>query len=333
MEKGLEKILGGFKEKRILILGDVFLDKFSLGNIERINPEQPAAPLVKIIKEDYYLGGAGNVANNIISLGGKCGLYGVIGNDFLGNAIEELCKKKSIYFQGFVEEKPTVVKQRIIAHKQQVTRLDFGEKNIEKISKRNEELVVNSLKNKIKDYNFAMLVDYDKGFFSKTLAQKIIKISNKEKVQILVDPKPQNITYFKNCTIISPNKGEAEKITGIKYSNDNGKLIEMAKKLCNLVNTRYAIITCGEDGVVAYERDKRKSLFMKTEAKEVANPTGAGDTFSATFALSLASGLNIEKAVRLANYAAGFVVSKIGTYAITPDDLEKQIKISNSKNF
>ncbi len=325
MEEDLERILSEFKEKRALVLGDVLLDKFSWGRIERVNPEQPAAPVVRILKENYLLGGAANVANNIIALGSKCCLYGLIGNDVYGEEIKKLCEDKNIGFKEFYGENPTIIKQRIMSHGQQVARIDLGEANLKRISKENKEKIYKSLEKEIKKYDVILMSDYDKGFFDEELAQNIINFAKKENIMTFVDPKPSNISYFKGSTIVSPNKKEAEIITKIKYSNDEKTLEQITKKLCSIADSNYVVITCGKDGVTTYDREKDKNLFLKTERISIANPTGAGDTFAATFALSFASEPDIEKATRLANSAAGISVSKIGTYAVTARELKNAL--------
>ncbi len=311
MKKELIDALDNFKNKKILVMGDVMLDKFSFGEINRVNPEQPAAPLVRIIKENYVLGGASNVANNISSLGANCSLYCVLGRDFSGKMINKICENKKIRIMGFFNNNPTIIKQRVIAHGQQISRMDFGERKIKKINEKLQNKIIDCLRKEIKNYDFVILSDYDKSFFTKNFSSQIISLARENNVSVLVDPKPCNIDFFKGCSLISPNKKEAEEMTGIKYSNEKNVLIKMAEELSKRIESKNIIITCGEDGVFNY--CDGKTDFIETVTKEVADVTGAGDTFAATLALGLASGLNISDAIKLGNCASGIVVGKIGT--------------------
>ena len=309
-----------FKNQKILVLGDIFLDRFTWGSIERTNPEQPAAPLVKREKDSYVLGGAANVANSIVSLGAKCSLYGIIGDDSHGNKIKELCNDSGINLFPFISSKSTIVKQRIMAHNQQVARIDYGEENLNSsepnlISVRNE--IINDLIEKINSFDFVILSDYNKTFFDDKLTKKIIETANKFKIQTLADPKPKNIDFFTGCTIVSPNQKEAEEITKIKYSKEN--LFNMAKILSRLVKTKYVTITCGGDGTYSYYNGNSK--FIEPKAKRVVDVTGAGDTFASTISLCLSLGIPIYNSVEIANYAAGIVVGKPGTQTVSAEEL------------
>jgi len=338
MNDTLKETLNNFPNKRVLVMGDIILDKFSWGSVERVNPEQPAAPLVKIIKESYSLGGAANVANNIVSLGAKCTLYGIIGDGLSGKIIKKICKEKSIDLKKFNSKNQPLMKQRIIAHGQQITRLDFGEKEIKKISSETKNKIINLLKKEIKKFDIIILSDYDKEFFREDFCREIIQISNSNHIPILVDPKPKNLDFFKNCTLVCPNKKEAEDISGIKYSKSKEILVQMGRAISESVNSKYVIVTCGEEGMFCYNSPKEECIFVNTQAKEVADVTGAGDTFAATISLGLISGLEIKEAAKLANVASGIAVGKIGTCSITVKEirnyLERQdLNTLNSRYF
>jgi len=326
MKKEFEIVLDNFKNKNILVIGDILLDKFSWGEVNRVNPEQPAAPLVRIIKENYVLGGAANVANNIVSLGAKCCLYGVIGRDYSGERIKKMCRFKKIIFKDF-RYKKTILKQRIMAHGQQITRMDFGEKEISKIGGALQDKIIGSLKKEIKKYDFIILSDYDKFLFNQEISSRIINLARENNIPVLVDPKPINLEFFKGCYLICPNKKEAEIMSGIKYSNGVETLEKMARILSEKINSRYVIITCGEDGVFSYGGEENR--FIGTKAREVSDVTGAGDTFASVLALGLACKLDINDAVTLANYAAGIVVGKVGTATATINEIKERIEKDN----
>lgn len=308
------------------------LDKFSWGDVKRVNPEQPAAPLVRICKENYALGGAANVANNLSALGAQTFLYGILGRDGAGNKIKKICDKKRINLKFFYCQEPTIVKQRIMAHGQQITRLDFGERKKMKMKKEIQETILKNLEKEIQEFDFIILSDYDKGFFEEDFSRKIIELANLNNKKTLVDPKPCNLNFFKKCTVISPNKHEAEKMSEIEYSNGKETLLKIGKILGEKINSKYIIITCGEDGMFSYDVENEDSFFVGTEAREVADVTGAGDTFAATLTLGLACDLKIHDAAQLANYAAGIVVEKIGTAVPLINEIKKALE-DEKENF
>ncbi|MFH1607536.1 MAG: PfkB family carbohydrate kinase [archaeon] len=330
MEK-LKGALDKFGDKKILVMGDVCLDKFSWGSISRVNPEQPASPLVKISKESYVLGGAANVARNISSLGVECYLYGIVGRDFFGEKISQLCEENKIKFRTFYNQEPTIVKQRIMAHGQQVARFDHGEINLNKKSKEIDKKILGLLTKDLSGMDYVLLSDYNKHFFDEVLSKEIILLANSMNIPVLVDPKPMNVHFFKNCTVVRPNEKEAEIMTGIKYSNEKDVLAKIAEKLTEMTDSKYAVITCGKDGVFSYDRFQKEFRHVGTKAIEVRDTTGAGDTFAATLALGLSSGLGLFEAVKLGNYASGVVVEKVGTAVPTVDEIKK--KIDQDNNF
>jgi len=331
--KKLEDALDSFKDKRILVLGDIILDKFCWGKIEKLNPEQHAAPNVNIESETYALGGAANVANNVASMGGNCRLYGILGKDLYGGKIRELCEMGKISLFSFYNGNATIMKQRIMAHGQQITRLNYGEKNRKEIDEEIKRKLMGELKKEIGEADFIILSDYEKGFFSEDLSQEILNLANSIGVRTLVDSKQGNINFFENCTIIKSNKHEASARTGIAYSNGQEILIELGKKLSEIANSKYAVITCGEDGAFSYDRERKESAMIGTKARKIADVAGAGDTFAATLTLGLSSGLNIEDASIIANYAAGNVVEKQGVVTTNIDEIRKRIEEDLSINL
>jgi len=325
--ENLKRAFDNFKNKKILVLGDVILDKFSWGKVRVINPEQPTAINLDIdeTKDTYTLGGASNVANNIVSLNANCKLYGSIGNDDEGEKLKELCREKGIIFMGFHKRKKTNTKWRTMAHGQQTQRMNFGEGEFKTAPEIQDELI-KDIQNEIEKCDFIILSDYDKGFFDESLSQKVINLANHHKIPTHVDLKPENIAYFKNCTIISPNEVEAEKITGIKYFNNLDTLLNMSKTLAKIASPKYVVITCGENGVFGYDVEKEKYLMIKTNAKEIYDVAGAGDTFAAAFSLGMASKLGLFDSVRFANYASGLVVEKIGVETTNIEEIKKRIE-------
>ena len=210
-----------------------------------------------------------------------------------------------------------------MADRQQVARLDFGEINIENLPRELEEEILDKMKRTISEYDIIVLSDYNKGLFNSFLSRGIIEAANSCKIPTLVDLKPVNMDFFNGCTIICPNKHEAQEMSGIKYQNGNETLSEIGKKLSERMNSEYVIITCGEDGAFSYHNGS--SEFIPTFARQVSDVTGAGDTFAAALALGFSSGLSIHDSARLANYAASIVVEKVGTATASLEELISRI--------
>jgi len=333
MEK-LEEAVDSFEDiKRVAVIGDLILDEFLYGIIERTNPEDPIAHVVKLSEErKVALGGAGNVGKNIISLNTNCDLYSFIGNDSYGEELEKLCRN-TLFPVLEKLDKPTFVKQRIIVqNNRQAIRLDHGEYHSQKPSSNEYDFLLEKIRLGLKSrgYNGIILSDYNKLMFNKDIAQSIISLANEMKIPTLVDPKPENIDCFKGCTIVRPNEKEAEKITGIHYSNGKNVLEKMATALIERVDAKYVFITCGADGVFCYNNSGEKHM-IPTRARKVWDPTGAGDTFAATLMLGHVSGLDMKRAGELANYAAGIVVESPGTIAISKEELIKRIRQDYNK--
>ena len=315
-----------FKNKKIAVIGDICLDKFTEGKIERINPEQPAASLVRIEKEYYILGAAANVANNISALGSPCTLYGVLGKDQNGEIFKNLCKKNKIILKSFKSNQKTTLKQRLVADGYQVARMDFGENNLHKIDIKLQSKIFSKLKKDIKKIDVLVLSDYNKIIFTKGFSQKIIKLANKHNIKTVVDPKPENIDFFKDCTIICPNKKESENITQIRYLKEEKSISNIVKKMKEKTNSKYIVMTCGEDGVVGYNPKNDELSIIETRARTVRDVTGAGDTFAAVLALGFVSKFSFKEILNIANHAAGLVVEKQGTATINYKELFENLK-------
>ena len=327
MKEDIEKIIHDFKFKQIGVIGDLMLDRTERGRIsKRKNPENEDVPIISA-KEEFYLGGCGNVARNLSSLGVKVDLYGIIGDDLYGHQIKRMCKENKINTRYLIEDKnPTILKARIFIEEKYRHRSDLGEinenyeKNLEKLSIKNQEKILLNLEKEIKKYNGIILSDYNKRMFTHDFTQKIIELANSKNITIVCDPKPENIDYFKFCSVICPNKKEAEKIT------KETELLKIGRKIQKRINSRGNIITCGKEGAFVY--DNNKSRLIKTRAKKVVEVTGAGDTFAAVLTLGLVSKLDIFNSAELANIAAGIVVEKLGTSVTTQKELIEYIRKS-----
>ncbi|MCD6413349.1 MAG: D-glycero-beta-D-manno-heptose-7-phosphate kinase [Elusimicrobia bacterium] len=304
------------RKKKILVVGDIILDRFIYGDASRISPEAPV-PVVKMEKEFFSPGGAANVAVNLASVGANVVLCGTLGDDYYGNfAIEEF-EKKRISAKGIIksEKVPTTIKTRIIARKQQLVRLDR-----EKINETNPERFIPFLKKEIKETNAVIIADYGKGMITKKLLEFLIPLASKNGKIITVDPQTEHFFRYKNVTTLTPNHFEVAKALGIKTETDE-EVKRAGFKILGKLNAKSLVITRGEKGMAVFKG--KKVLNIPTVAKDVFDVTGAGDTVIAILTLSLSCGLNIFESAKIANRAAGIVVGKFGTAALSKKELTK----------
>lgn len=319
----LKNIISGFKNARVMVIGDLILDEFIWGKVSRISPEAPV-PVVWADRESFMPGGASNVANNIASLGGRAELIGVIGNDERGSILKSEMSQRGVETEGVITDstRPTVLKTRVIAHKQQIVRID--KETLRPISQKMISKILTHVKQKIRDIDLLVIEDYGKGVITPQLLKGIISLARKFKKTIAVDPKEDHLLFYKNVSLITPNKDEASKASGIKI--DSKKQAEAAgrallKKLkCNIV-----LITLGDQGMALFKEGK-KTVFIPTIAQEVYDVSGAGDTVIGTFALALAAGAGNIEAAHIANCAAGIVVGKVGINVVCQEELLNRIK-------
>ena len=312
-----------FKSKRILVLGDLMLDKYIWGDVSRISPEAPV-PVVEVKADTCCLGGAGNVSHNLENLGAFPLLVGVIGKDEPGRWIKKnIQDSRGIFIDG---KRPTTVKTRIIAHHQQVVRVDWEKKSL--ISPTIEKQILNFVQKE--QYDGVILSDYNKGTLTKSLMDKVLPLAQERKIPVFADPKVENFHLFSPVTLITPNHSEAEKIVRHEC-HTHSQVEEAGKEILSLIQTLYLIIKRGEQGMTVFER-RKKPIHIPTIAKEVFDVTGAGDTVIATASLALLAGATIQEAAVISNTAAGIVVGKIGTATITPLELLSAFKRVNRKS-
>jgi len=318
-EEKLKKILENFKEKKLLVIGDVILDKFLLGEVSRISPEAPV-PVVEVKKESFASGGAGNVAFNIKSLGGNVVLIGGIGKDLNGEVLKNLNKKAGIETFFIERDIPTITKTRVIGRNQQIVRIDREErknltaKEMGKIKKKVEEIV--------DGIDGIIVSDYGKGIITKGLISYLIELKREKGIILCVDPKIEHFMYYKNVTCLTPNKKEAAE--GIKESipSSEKELLNLGKKIKRTLDCENLIITLGKDGMILFNKENR-IFHIPSVAKDVYDVTGAGDTVVASFTLSYSETKDEVISSIIANFAAAIVISKLGTATISPYELEK----------
>ncbi len=329
-------IISKFKGKKILVVGDVILDQHIGGSVSRISPEAPVLVVLQEGQPSFAPGGAANVANNLRTLGAHVTLVGRIGADAEGKILLEGLRKRKISTRGIFVDKsiPTILKTRIIAHHQQVLRLDR-----EKIDPPDDEKflkkIITFLERLIPTLDGIIISDYGKGMISKQLIENICARAKVRQKILTVDPKVEHFGYYRGVTSITPNRKETENaIRNIKITHDDARKLGLnsdrlhshadveraGQRLLKFLGLESLLITLGEEGMCLFERGKPPHL-IPTKAKEVFDVTGAGDTVIAVFTLGLAAGASKLEAADLANYAAGIVVGRMGTVSVTPEEL------------
>ncbi|OGP52370.1 MAG: hypothetical protein A2Y79_12280 [Deltaproteobacteria bacterium RBG_13_43_22] len=309
-----------FPNYKVLVIGDIMMDEFLWGEVSRISPEAPV-PIVKVEKETFLLGGAANVINNLLGLKGQVLLTGVIGPDGMGRRLLRKLQSLGTTTEGIVVEegRPTAIKTRIIAHHQQVVRVD--REKATPILPETLKTILNIIKKNITQIQGIIVSDYGKGVISQELMTGLKKIIGKNPIPILVDPKPDNIRWYDRVTMITPNHLEAESAVGKKIDSPED-LLWAGTLLLKRIKCESVLITRGQEGMTLFLKNK-KIEHIPTVAQKVFDVTGAGDTVIATLILSLVSGMHMIQACKTANFAAGLVVGEVGTAAVRADELVK----------
>lgn len=302
---------------KILVVGDLMLDKYIWGSANRLSPEAPV-PIVKIEEENFSLGGACNVANNLIAMEAFVSIYGVVGNDIEGDLLRDFLVNKGIDSNCYKSNRPTTTKMRIMASKHQMLRLD--KENNNPLESKIYEAMFEDIQKNIAKYHCMILSDYLKGVLSADFTQKLIKLANSFDIPVLCDPKGSDYAKYKHATLLTPNKKEAIEATHVDISNDN-TLLEALQKMSKICSVTYPLITLSEDGIAYLGNDG--NLHKKpTIAKEVYDVSGAGDTVIAALALQFAKGKSIQEATIFANAAAAVVIGKIGSATATLKEIQ-----------
>lgn len=316
------------KKPNILVIGDLMIDHYLWGSCDRISPEAPVQ-VVNVKKESSVLGGAGNVINNLVTLGSVVDVISVIGNDSVANELKSLLEKIDVPTSNLVVEnnRKTSKKSRLIASQQQVLRYDM--ESIDDINENSHKQIIQTLEKNIDKYSSIILSDYGKGVLTTNLTKEIIKIANKNNIKVLVDPKGKDYSKYKGSYTLTPNKKEAMEATNIDIK-DESSLIKALKSLKTQCELEVSLITLSEQGIAIFDDE----LTIKpTVAREVYDVTGAGDTVIASIAFALGNNLDIKDAIYFANLAAGVVVGKIGSATTTLDEIyeyEYSLHKSNS---
>ncbi|MFA5479876.1 MAG: D-glycero-beta-D-manno-heptose-7-phosphate kinase [Candidatus Muiribacteriota bacterium] len=315
------KVLDNFKNHRILVFGDLMIDEFIFSDVKRISPEAPV-PIAEVKEKSYRLGGASNVAANIKSLDGEVMLSGVVGDDGFGRLFKQTALDMGIDVSCITEDntRPTTVKTRIIAHNQQIARIDSEKKHI--ISNSLSEIIFDSIKNKCEKFDAVIVSDYAKGALNNELIKKITDFFRKNGKISAIDPKVRNIELLRGFDYIKPNVKEAEILSEMEIF-DEKTLFEAGQKMFETLKPEAFILTRGPEGITAF--DRAGHFTVPTVAKKVYDVTGAGDTTIAVFTMALCSGATLREAVIIANVAAGIVVGEVGTATVKVEDIKNHI--------
>lgn len=302
----------------VLVLGDVMLDEFIWGRVTRISPEAPV-PVVEVQEQSFHLGGAGNVASNVRSLGGRALLCGVLGDDAAAERVrQELAAagvEASLATSG--GGRPTTVKTRIIANHQQIVRAD--REQTDDIPQGLAQDLAARVAKMLPGCRALVVSDYQKGVVSPRLMRSVIAQARRRRIPILVDPKVRHFALYRGVTLVTPNQLEAEQATGIRITG-KAELQAAGARILSSLKCAAALITRGEHGMSLFRQGSRP-LHIPTAAREVFDVTGAGDTVIATLGLALGAGALLPQAAALANVAAGVVVAKLGTATATPEEV------------
>lgn len=315
--KKFAELVSGFADKKMLVIGDLMLDEYLWGRVSRISPEAPV-PIVEITSESIRPGGAANVAGNIASLGGEPVLVGVVGNDLPGKKLLDLIANLGLNTSCIVQmsDRHTTQKSRVIAHSQQVVRVD--RENTEPLPEEARGRLLDEVKRKIDGVDGVVLEDYDKGVFDGGLAEKIVQIAEGAGKFCTADPKREHFFDYKGVSLFKPNQREAEAVLGVRIKSVT-QLEECCRELMSRLDGSPILMTRGSEGMVLLDHEG----FWSVPAllKEIYDPSGAGDTVIAVMALAIAAGASLRDAAMIANCAASVEVSKFGTAVVTRHEL------------
>lgn len=317
-DKALLDILNAFPGKCVLIVGDVMLDEYIWGEVQRISPEAPV-PVVEVRRRTYAPGGAANTAANVASLGGRALLGGVVGRDDQAERLRQALRQAGVDADGlFVDaDRPTTTKTRIVAHSQQVVRVDTEQRMPLPVEL--EDTLLGWTAKRLSEADACILSDYDKGVVSPRLAERFIRLAREAGRPAVVDPKGTNYAKYRGATVVTPNIREAEQALNYKI-NGHADLLKVGRQLSTILEGSALLITRGPEGMSLF-LNGAEAVHIPAVARNVFDVTGAGDTVVSTLALALAAGATLEQAARLANRAAGIVVGKFGTATVTIEEL------------
>jgi D-beta-D-heptose 7-phosphate kinase/D-beta-D-heptose 1-phosphate adenosyltransferase len=318
------------QKTRLLVVGDVMLDQFLWGRVARISPEAPV-PVLEFERESFMPGGAANVARNLTALGANVELFGIAANDSAGRQLRRLLVSNHVNCDGIVavSNRPTTIKTRIIAHQQQVVRVD--RESTGDLDERQAEKLLERIRPRLANADAVIVGDYGKGVVTQLLLDELKALCRAAGIWISVDPKPVHRLDLSRVSLITPNRKEAFELAGCPDGSrrapplQDQRLLEVSRLLLERFQPALLLVTLGEEGMLLCQRG-HSPFHIPTAAREVFDVSGAGDTVIATFTLAIAAGASPLEATVFSNHAAGVVVGKVGTAVVTPDELLASFK-------
>jgi D-beta-D-heptose 7-phosphate kinase / D-beta-D-heptose 1-phosphate adenosyltransferase len=320
MKAKFKNFFDNTKRPRVLVIGDLILDEYLWGGVTRISPEAPV-PILETKSENLSLGGAANVANNLAALGCEVYLVGALGQDEKGDRLLDLIRERGIGTEGIFRfvHRPTTSKMRIIAHNQQILRIDKEDNR--PITEETENKIINFTNQILPEIDGVICSDYQKGVLTEKVIKNLMHRAQNVQKSVIVDPKSSDFSLYKGATVLTPNEKEVERSVPIKI---NGKedLERAAEYLLSLTRAEALLVTRGKDGMILY-KNKEKPVAIPTVAKEVYDVTGAGDTVVSVFGMAVFVGFSFQEAAWLSNMAASIVVGKVGTAVVTLNEINE----------
>ena len=325
----LREILDAIVTRKVMVIGDVMLDRYVWGSVSRISPEAPV-PVVDINEETTRLGGAANVANNIVSLGASCAVFGVTGDDGDGADLRSEIEARGIDPSGMarLSDRPTTIKTRVIAHNQQVVRTDRESRA--ELTGAEEASMIDSIVGRLGEFQGAIISDYGKGVITKNLLDALIPEARSRGVILSVDPKETHFLNYKNVSLITPNVYEAGAAIS-KRIHDQQSLLDAGWELFDILTPDALLITRGEEGMSLFQAGQSHTHFP-TVSRQVYDVTGAGDTVITSFTLALCAGASMSEAAHIANHSAGIVIRDVGTGTVDPEELLASFETHSSSS-
>lgn len=326
--KRLEQLLSEMSKKRVLVIGDVGIDRYTTGAVERISPEAPV-PVVLVTNELHKMGLAANVTDNIHALGAQSDLVGVIGKDRFAEDFKWLLKEIRTNPRGLVVDaaRRTIVKERVVSDRQQIVRVDY--ETLGPVSAKIEKEIYARVKSLIRTCDIVILQDYAKGMLSPELVRDLFKLARSHKKSVAVDPNAKSpLSLYEGATFLTPNTKEASSLAGFEI-RDDASLSRAGQKILNGTSAAHVVITRGKDGMAIFTKGSREIRHIPTFAREVYDVSGAGDTVISIMSLAHAAGASIEEAAILGNLGAGVVVGKRGTATVTQEEIRGSMKLAS----
>jgi rfaE bifunctional protein kinase chain/domain len=324
-EKRLTDALSAFDGKKILVVGDVGVDRYTEGRVERISPEAPV-PILQVTGEKHKLGLAANVADNIQAVGGTPMLVGLVGTDSGGETFRKLLREVGISDRNLVTDssRRTILKERIVSDRQQLLRVDYEDPHA--ISSEMDQRVLDEVERALSASDTLIIEDYAKGLLKPSLCAEIVSMARSKKKWIAADPNPRSpVSNYRGVSLLTPNTREAEQMTGMRIE-DEASLFEVGNRLLELTQGESVVITRGSQGMAVFQAGRSEVIGIPTYAREVYDVSGAGDTVIAVLAMAQAVGLALEDAAVLANLAAGVEVGKRGTATVSREEILASMK-------